>query len=618
MSLPRQLHAASLPFVARTFRGGRKLRYAALSLLLALISCVLGVWLALGSGRLEHELRVGFGLERPKYVQESVDFRIFVEDPRELPAIRRAVEDMRTPEALARLLLPGADGPPGHWQVASALEGAVDVVAFAATASTDDPELRDLQLRARALQQRLRLPTDSPGRAYMSWHEPDDVTRIRNVVLSELRPEVGEYASPLRPIDAVRVTGLIAGGVVLLMLMLFAPVIAGTQMAQEVHENTLQPLTGTALSARELVVGMSVGPYAAVALLAAPQALLLLAAALAAGHALPALGMLAVAAAGGMFLTMLAQLVGLALGRQRTPGIIGVALLGVLVPLSMFGLALAVDLPSRATGMLALLPQAAASHMLLEGFIPAGTWMRAPGVDVADLQTAVAVGALGMLCFAGLGLRALERRVGDLAPTALNRGEALLGALVSVVLIHLANPWRDLYDPGQFYLLNFGIALVPLATLLMMRVPQGDTPLALRRIPVAALLGEFAAGVALSFAVSFAYMGLARFTLLGSPVALFYFAWTVLVAGLLTIRVAALPMTLAAKLWAFVCAVGLAVAFVHCADWAHHPRQDLQHVLEFARVSPLLGVVQAALLVVIPASLLRALRRPQRVATPEG
>ena len=58
MSRTRQLHAASLPFVTRALRGGRKLRYSAVALLLTLLSVLLGAWLALGDGPLEHELRV--------------------------------------------------------------------------------------------------------------------------------------------------------------------------------------------------------------------------------------------------------------------------------------------------------------------------------------------------------------------------------------------------------------------------------------------------------------------------------------------------------------------------------------------------------------------------------
>ncbi|HEY0136635.1 MAG TPA: hypothetical protein VGB85_21275, partial [Nannocystis sp.] len=462
------------------------------------------------------------------------------------------------------------------------------------------------------------------GRDWERWSEAEMQEQLRHVLARELVPEVTTYRSPLTAVDAVRVVGLVAGSLAMLLLMLFAPVLAGTQMAQEVHENTLQPLTGTALSARQLVLGMTLGPAAVIALLAAPQLLLFLAAAVAFGHTLPALGMVAVCLASGTFLTMLAQLAGLALGRQRSSGMLGVTLLALLAPLTMLGAALALELPSRAVGVLALLPQAAASHMLLESFLPAGTLMRCPNLDGAELasaQWAVVIGALGMLCFGWLGMRALERRVGELSPTALSRGEALLGAVVSIVLITLANPYApQSYQAGpDFYLLNFGMILVPLSILLMMRVPMSETPTVLRRVPIASLLLELTAGVALFFAVCAGCMGgVQHLGVFASPVALAYLVWTIAVAGLLTLRVTALPMGMLAKLWVGVCSVGLGVALVHTIEWTREPGQEIAAALGFWQVSPLLGAVQAIMLVLIPALLLRALRHPASTTPAEG
>ena len=105
------------------------------------------------------------------------------------------------------------------------------------------------------------------GRHWDRWSEAELQEQLRNILARDLVPEVTTYRSPLTVVDAVRVIGLVAGSLAMLLLMLFAPILAGTQMAQEVHENTLQPLTGTALSARDLVLGMTLGPIA-VALLA--------------------------------------------------------------------------------------------------------------------------------------------------------------------------------------------------------------------------------------------------------------------------------------------------------------------------------------------------------------
>lgn len=619
MSRTRQLHAASLPFVTRALRGGRKLRYSAVALLLTLLSVLLGAWLALGDGPLEHELRVGFKLERPRHVQELLEYKIFAHDEYDLRDLKTAARTLTTAPNLQRIA-EDRYSPSGHGEhrVHEHIRLALDTLGRArsgAVSNTSAPLLAATD----ALLARHNIPAPNLNRGYTGWNDAETREQLANILAAELRPAVLIYSSPLTASDALRVIGLVAGAMVMLLLMLFAPVLAGTQMAQEVHDNTLQPLTGTALSARELVLGMTLGPAAVIALLAAPQVILLVAAALAVGHVLPALGLLAVALVGGAFLTVLAQLVGLALGRQRNAGMIGVALIAVLTPLTIAGALLALELPARAHGMLALLPQAAASHMLLEGFVPAGHDLRAHGLGpdhLASTRFAVVVGTLGMLCFAYLGFKALERRIGELAPSALRRGEALLGALVSSVLVIIANPWISgrSYDPGEFYLLNLGLVLVPMAILLMMRVPQAEAPTAVRRVPVGALLAEFTVGVAAFFAIAIACMGPQHFTVLRSPVALAYLVWTVAVAGLLAIRVAALPMTLLAKLWAGLCSIGLLVAFVHTAEWAQHPHRDASQIFAFSEVSPVLGVLQALLLVLIPVLLLRALKRPATTA----
>jgi len=621
MPLSRQLHAASLPFVTRALRGGRKLRYCGAALLLAVLSVVIGCWLALGSGPLEHELRVNFKLERPMHLQQEQNFKIFADNPIELELLQAATREFGTTGTLHRIAKSNRDFDTYSYherQIAQRIHDGLDLVARAGYARNNiSPEMR---AAAKAFIDRHGLQQFADRRTEDYWDIDGSEKRLSIMLARDLVPEVTIYRSSLDAVDAVRVTGLVAGSFAMLLLMLFAPVLAGTQMAQEVHENTLQPLTGTALSARQLVLGMTLGPAAVIALLAAPQLLLFLATAAAVGHIVPALGMVAVCLASGAFLTMLAQLAGLALGRQRSSGMLGVSLLALLAPLTLLGAVFALELPGRLVGMMALVPQAAASHMLLESFVPGA--MRSNSVDVSELATAqmaVIIGALGMLCFAWLGLRALERRVGELAPTALSRGEALLGALVSIVLITIANPYTPSNYQPEFYLINFGMLLVPLAILLMMRVPMAETPTALRRVPIGPLMAEFTAGIALHFAVCIACMGgFSQLKIIESPVALAYLAWTITVAGLLTLRVAALPMGLLAKVWAGVCAISLGVAFVHSGQWTSNPHRDLADVLGFWEVSPLLGVLQAVMLVVIPVMLLRALRNPASTTPTEG
>ncbi len=621
MSLPRKLHAASLPFVARALRGGRKLRYTGVALLLALMSVVLGAWIAQGNGPLEHELRVGFYLERPRDTQEALEHKLFADDDTTTRELQAAVAKLTRPHNLDRIVHFELE-PEGYAEhrVYERLREGLDVLARHQSGISFDAS-RQLRGEADALLARHHLKNLGGGREWMRWEGEQLREQLASVVARDLAPAVEEYASPLDLPATIGVIGLVSGSITMLLLMLFAPVLIGTQMAQEVHENTLQPLTGTALSARDLVFGLTLGPAAVIALLAAPQVILFLAAALAVGHVLPALGLIVVSLASGAFLTMLAQLAGFALGRQRGASMLGVGLLAALAPLTMLGAFFALELPTRALGVLALVPHAAASHMLLEGFLPAGLGLRNPDITALEIETAriaVVVGTLGMLCFAYLGLRALERRVGELSPTALLRGEALLGALVSTVLITFANPWETYRNSSDFYLVNFALVLVPMAILLMMRVPTAETPTSLRKIPIAGLMAEFCAGIGVFFAVCIGCMGVNNLGILNSPVALAYLAWTIVVAGLLAIRVTALPMSLLAKLWAGLCVAGLFVAHVHTIEWTRGPHRGLDRILLFSDVSPFLGVLQAALLVLIPVLLLRALRHPASTTPVEG
>lgn len=620
MKTARPLHAASLPFVTRALRGGHRGRYAVIAVLLALVSVVLGSWVALGSGEFERELRVAMKLEASKGEQERQGFLLYADDEREARDLRREVKKHMSPYELGSIARQDPPSVDGEYEARVVYSIRDAMIALASV--EHHPRLQDYRPAARELLRGLSSWELEQVREWGYTHDIVNAELLDTVLARRLEPAVVVYRSPLAVVDAIKLTGLLAGGLTLLLLMIYAPVLGGTQMAQEVHENTLQPLTGTALSARELVLGLSLGPAAVVALLVAPQVILFLAAAIAVGHVVPALALLLVGLVGGAFLTALAQLAGFALGGQRTPGLLGVAMLAVLAPLALFGAVFGLELPRGGIGVLALIPQAAASHTLFETFLPAGTALRAPNLaahELASAEVAVAIGTLGMLCFAYLGLRALERRVGELAPAALRRGEALLGAGVSVALIMLANPLHQhTYSPTDFYLGNLALALVPMALLLMMRVPLGDTPPALRRVPFASLLGEFAVAVGLYLAVAVGMVGLDRAVLLVSPVALAYLVWMVAVVGLLAIRVVALPMTLLAKVWAGVGVIGVGVAFAHVVQWSRHDFRPSISPLMLWDASPLLGLLQLVLMVLIPVLLVRTLQnRGRRAAAPE-
>lgn len=602
MSKLAELHDAALPFVTRSLRGGRLRRYALLSALLGGLTVVLGGWLTFGSGTFEREVRVALDLEESRWNREQNQFVIEAGSPEEAALIRN---DMgQSPWSTYRQ---------GYYGPGRALtDDAVDTLIRAA--QTDAPPgHRDLQDAARALlrERGFAEPAAYPDASWQwfNWYEPDHVRRVRAIVDARLVPRVEVYHSPLGPTDAVRMTGGIAGALMAALMLILAPLLAGAQMAQEVHENTLMPLTGTALRARQLVLGLTAGPLAIIALLLAPQALLLLAAAAAAGYVVPALAAIAVAGVGAFMLSMLTQLLGYALGQQRAPGVVGVGLLGFLGFLAMAGTGFGL-FPSRGTvGVLALLPEAATAHLLRTAFIPHEIFSDGALACRADLATGV--GTVGIAILGLLGMRALERRISRTGGPALSRGEALLGAAVSTALVLLANPVSGhSYSNSTFYLSNLALLSLPFAILLMMRVPVGETPNARRAIPVGGLLAELAGFAAVHGVATLALVRDPGHALSASPIAYLYLGWYFLMLGLVSIRAVALPMGLGARLWVTFAGFFALLAFPHMAEWTRpYASPDADDIFGLYQLSPFLGLVQALLMIAVPWLLLRPLRR---------
>lgn len=613
MIRPTMLRTAARPFVTRALRGGRVRRIAGLGLLLTALSGVLGTWLAVGTGTFERELRHSFRLEDARWEQEMTRFVLIADGEEEAAALRRQVELQSQRRHI------DVAGFEEEFRVRNAIEGAAATLRNAA--------LSEAPRTGRELQERARLTWGTWSNTHdawsidgrfgppsFNWYDKREVTALRSILDRGVVPEVEVYASPLGPLDALRFTGVLAGGALLLLLLLAAPVLAGTQMAQETHENTLQPLTGSALRSEELAVGLTSGPLAVTALLAAPQLALLMVAALVVGAPAAALGFVASALAGGAFLVMLAQLAGLGLGKLRSPGLVGGGLAALFGILGGVGLALAADLTPRTVGTLALLPQAAAGHALGQTF---GLGDGEPGFGAAVDSTApVLIGTLGMLTFAYLGLRALARRIGQSTPSALGAGEALIAAALAMVLVTCANPYQGGWRAEEFYLLNLGLLSVPMGILLMMRAPTGDAPRTLRRPTVGRLVAEFFGWAGLSLAAGAVIAGPDHMHVLQQPVALAYLVWFLGVAALLALRVVMAPLTFASRLWVGVCAAALMVAFGHTVMWARSADELLfrtPSVFVFSELSPFLGAVQAILTAVIPWTLWRALRRAAAV-----
>ena len=602
MSKLADLHAAALPFVTRSLRGGRLRRYALLSALLAGLSGVLGGWLALGDGSFEREVRVALDLEESRWQREQNDFVVVTDSPEEAALVRAEMG----PAPWTSYRYDHAYSGRGQ---AMATE-AVDTLLQAARRDTfEHRELRDQVVRTLD-QHRIDRPTDLDGRAWgwFDWNDPEHVRRVRAILAADLTPRIEVYRSPLGLEDAVRMTGGIAGAFMAALLLILAPLLAGAQMAQEVHENTLMPLTGTALRARQLVLGLTAGPFAVIALLAAPQALLLLLTAALAGHLVPALAAVGVAAVGAFMLGTLTQHLGYVLGAQRAPGVVGVGLLGFLGFFALVGAGFGLFPTAGSVGVLALLPEAAVAHLVRSAFAPHALFFDRALAAHADV--ALAVGTVGIGILGVLGLRALERRVGRSAAAALTRGEALLGAAVATGLVLLANPVSGhYYSPERFYLANLAVLSVPFAVFLMMRVPVAEIPTALRRVPVAPLLGELFAFAGLHIAATLVLLGEPAVVLEVHPVAFLYLAWYLLMLGLVAIRAVARPMGLAARVWVGFAACFALLAFPHMAAWtSRYGNRDVEDLFAFYQLSPALGVVQAVLMVVVPWLLLRGLR----------
>lgn len=615
MIRPSSLRTAARPFVLRALRGRLGRRYAALGLMLSALSVLLGVWISLGTGEFEREIRTELGLEQREYEQQRQRFVLIADGEEELRALQWQVARFARSTGGE---LPEVDSDAGYRAREAFVDGAR---LLRAGALAESPRLHR-ELHGQAIEawqswskNRWGAPLLAAGGddPFFNWYDRDEVRALESVIARGGVPAVELYASPLSPTDALRLTGALAGGVLIVLLLLVAPVLAGTQVAQETHENTLQPLAGSALRAEELALGLTCGPLAITALIAGPQLIVLLATALAVGDPGAALWSIFAAVAGSAFLVMLAQLAGLALGKNRSPGVVAGGLAALLVMLGGIGLALASEMSERIAGTLALLPQAAASYELAQTFGLGDSVLARHGREVVvDTTLPVMIGALGMLTFAYLGLRALARRIGQTAPSALRGGEALTAAAVAMALVTCANPFRESWRAEEFYLLNLGLLAVPFAILLMMRAPTGDVPPAMRRTPVARLVGEFFAWSALYLAVASGIAGVENVHLLAQPVALLYLLWFLGVTALLSLRIVVAPVNFAARLWVGLCLLAIGVAFAQTAMWAR-PIEEFGYrmppLFVFGELSPLLEAVQIVLTVLIPVLLVRGLRR---------
>lgn len=591
-----RVRTTCLPFVTRSLRGSRFRRTWLLSALLGVVSVVVGSWLALGDGRFERDVRQGFDLEVSTWERSRTEFVIIVHDRFEH---RRALADRE------RALRHGPAAVESWGPVHNTMRDAAATL-MAATSVMPPPEHAELHARASML-------LDSRGRSIVehdgyrrgfSWHETRDLAQLHAIVDHDLVPRVELYRSPLGVAGAVEMIGLFSGGTLLLLLLVVAPLMAGIQVAQEVHENTLQPLTGTALSARQLVLGLSSGPLAVIGLLVAPQTLLFVAASAVAGNIVAALGAIAVGLAGCALLMMLSQQLGTAIGRRRSPGVVGIGMLAVLSLMLFMGLGIAAELDDETLGLVTVVPQVGAFHLLREALAPAGR------LDVAEVLAAdmrLVVGCAVFLTLAGITLLAVERRIAGTPGPAVRRSEAFVAAGTLVLAAVLAVP-LEAHHLDAYVLATLALVVLPFLLLVMGRVPAGDVPARLRTIPVKACLVEFWSYVALHVAVVLLAVGgpgqLKHFGLVAS----FHVGWALSVAALVAIRAVSIPVRLAGLVWLTFSLFMAMLAFISGAVFVIDDGADRSFFV-LSNLSPVLGAAQAILTVAIPWSLIRAMRK---------
>jgi hypothetical protein len=586
-----KLPAFALPFVTRSLRGGRGKRYLILSLVLASLTGLIGLWLALGSGRFEQSLRTELGLEVNEFELERATFTVYAHDEWELRDAERqlaAIQDGLT------------DGPGYYGRTTDLYDWGRTTLYRAAWA----PAWGDRNL---ALQQQARRLIGHAHRDYFdnhaqfNWNDPKEVAALEQVVAREGVPSLALYHSPLGWRDALKLTGFIAGLLLAGLGTVFAPLLVAIAQAQERHENTLMPLTGTALNPRELVLGLASGPVAVIAMFAAPQLLIFAICALLAGEPMIATALLgALLATSGLFV-FAAQLLGQLMGHRRTPGIIGMSLMSVAGLAWMIGGGLAAAAEHEAAGFAAVLPHIGLSALLAETFVELPA-------QFSMVFVATSVWTLGAIVFASLIVTALARTVAGNEGPLLTRAQAGIGAATSIVLVNIALPDSG-YDASALReLIGLAMLALPAMMLLMGRVPMSEGTPRMRTVPVATLLLEFGAWALAHVLFAGLVWGFDAQAL--HPVALGWLAWCVVVLGLISIRLVAVPGKLAASVWTGFCAMSLTVGFGQAFYWGvENGRHRAQDVFALMNVSPVLGLLQVGLTIWIPVSLLLHLRR---------
>ena len=606
----QQLRDACLPFVARTFRGNRLRRYTAGSLFLGALSVLLGIWLSFGTGEFERDIRHGLDLEDSRWDRDRIAFEVTVYDAHDYAMLSRQLERF--------------DRGGEHTQVGYERQQAYSTLYTALSVEAPRP-YADLQRQARALLEanppapREGVPLPETGwdpqwyytqdaRDYkFDWYVAQERTRLQAIIDHDLMPEVVLYRSPLTFAGAVRLTGAVAGGIVVLLMLIVAPLSAGATLAQEVHENTLQPVLGTRLRPVDIVTGLTASGVALAALLAAPCVLVLVLTGLFAGHQAHLLLFLLLLPAASLFSVLLTTLVGFGLGKRWSSGIVATVLTATLCIAMLFSIGFGMGLDNDMVGVIAVLPPVGLVHGLRELFVP-GTRLNAR--ELAEAVEISAMAAVGFSVLAFVIGRALTRRVEGRTQASLTRREGFLAASVSLMLALAVVPDFESRHAVPAYFVSLGLAAMAWMLILAGRVPVGDGPAKLRTIPLRAIMLELGGYVAIHTVVLVAIFGLDHVP--WAPQAAFHLAWALAVTGLVAVRMVALPTNIVGSLFILLSLGAVCFEMVSAgvfADAANRWGPSAPHPIVLFEASPVLGVLQVVLTVAIPVLLVRALRK---------
>ncbi len=597
---------ASLPFLTRIFRGNRLRRAIAGSLVLGALSMLIGAWLSLGVGEFEQDMRRVLDLEQSSWERERTQFAVTVNDEvlhKQLSAERDA-------------LLAGRPLTTRYSRVFDERERAYATLYTALTMGAP-AEFAGLEAEVEALLQEHPPASSSAQDAQLQygeesrdwqfdWYSPVERTRLQSIVEQRLVPKVVSYSSPLGLGDAVRLTGAVAGGIVVLLMLIVAPLASGAGLAQEVHENTLAPVLGTRLRAVDIVTGFTASGVGMAALLATPSFVVMVLAGVFAGHVENLVPFLLLLPAATLFFVLFTQLAGLGLGRRWSSGIVATLLTSALCLLMMFSIGIGMQLNSEMVGLIALMPHVGLVHGLRELFVPHGQ-LSAAGSQHATIITAVVVVGLSVLAY--IMSRALTRRIEGRTQASITRTEGLLASAMSMVLALAVVPEFDANDAVPAYFVSLGLLAFAWQVILAGRVPVGDGPSTLRTLPLRGIMLEFAAFVGLHAGLLLLVFGPGAVPWV--PMGAFHLAWSLLVLALLAVRLVALPNSILGSLFAVLCYGAIcfemvcAGVFVQEASRGHFD----PHPFVLFDVSAVLGVMQLFLTVAIPLALVRMLRK---------